>query len=234
MKKRRRRIPVAFALQGILTVLVLVAAVVPAGRAENLRRLPVEEFDRRSEVAARIDPQAIDCGLLAAAVFQETNRVRSRLGLPRFQELERLDRAADLQAEMGSLLLEVSHWNPRSDEATALDRVVKAGLVPGVVAENLAVTPLFESDGDSFQVVRLGGAFRAVDPRTREDLPNRTYAGFARAVVEQWMRSPAHRRNILDRRLRHLGCSVRPRKLISGLDALYSVQVFFTGTHGGR
>lgn len=193
------------------------AAVGAAGfGAERLRRPAHGEAGEQAVLAAAIEPRTMDTALLAASVFAETNRVRRTMGLRPFRANRRLDQAAGRQAEMGSLLMMTGHDNPRRGEGSPFERVVNAGLAPGMVAENIALTPLGDAE------VRLGAAPAA------EDSPLVTYADCARRVVEQWMDSPAHRSNILNPHLDYLGCSVRPKKAVNGMDLLYSVQVFYT------
>lgn len=180
-------------------------AAVPAG-AEVGGPLASGAWADRTGWREAIDPQAPDLARLAAAVFAETNRVRADAGLRPFRPSRRGDRAADLQAEMGAMLMVVSHDNPRPGHADVFERAQRAGLAPSKVAENLAVTPLVEPDEP--------GAL--------------TYAAYAQKVVAQWMESPPHRANILSRELDHLGCSVRPKKAPNGRDVLLAVQVLFT------
>ncbi|MSU45804.1 MAG: CAP domain-containing protein [Lacunisphaera sp.] len=189
---------------------------------------------QRPEVKARIDFTNYDRGLMAAAIFHETNRVRRQLQLRLILHLPKLDEAADLQASMGSFQLELSHRNPVPSLADVIDRVRSVGLKPLVAAENIALTATLDADPKTTSVVprQEGGGPRFYDARTGRKLEAMSYAGFAAAVVRLWMESPGHRANVVNPELDFLGCSARWRKEYTGVDLLYSVQVFVTPLPG--
>jgi uncharacterized protein YkwD len=199
------------------------------------QQMPPEKFRQLPEVNAQIDFANYDRRLMAAAIFHETNRVRVLMGREKFQYLPKLDEAADLQAGTGAMLAsDISHHNPFSPLATIKDRVHAVGLDFQLVAENIALTMALDGDqtGTGVGVREVGQQSEFFDPRTGRRLEPLTYAAFAKVVVEQWMKSPGHRANILNRELRCLGCSARWHKDYFGVDQLYSVQVFFTPEPG--
>lgn len=209
---------------GRLVLLTLLAAG-PAAAA--LKSMAPKEFDRQRALAETIDAAALDQALLSAAVFHETNRVRTRLGLKPFLPLEALDTAAETQATIGVLLRPMSHTNPFPLIATPLDRVKHAGMTPSQVAENLALLTVLDApSGTGFY--HLKDDLRLRDARTGEVLRTHSYRSIAEAVVTAWMNSPGHRANIVDPTLTHLGCAVRPTKSLSEVDLIFFVQVFAT------
>jgi uncharacterized protein YkwD len=213
--------------------LVLLAFLVAGPADAALKRMAPEEFDRQEALAATIDVATLDHALLSAAVFHETNRVRTRLGLKPFLPLEALDTAAGTQATIGVLLRPMSHTNPFPLIATPLDRVKQAGLTPRQVAENLALLTVFDAPpGTGFY--HLKDDTRLRDARTGEVLLAHTYRSIAAAVVAAWMASPGHRENIVDPALLHLGCAVRPTKSLSEVDLIFFVQVLATPGRAAR
>jgi uncharacterized protein YkwD len=206
-----------------------IALVAGAAKARDLAVISPEAFATLPEVRAPIDIDHFDRKLLAAAIFQETNRIRRELGLVPFRHLHKLDEAAALQATMGALQVEVGHENPLHGLAQPVDRVRYVGLVPGAVAENVAQTPAVEADqGAGVEIRTEEGRRRFFDPNTGKECPPRSYLALAAQVVDQWMHSPAHRANIVDGRLEYLGCATAYKRSVKGLDLLFSVQVFFT------
>lgn len=220
----------------MLCLLLGVASLVDATEKCNLTRLPPAEFARLPEVNARIDLENYDRDLLAAAIFHETNRWRAQLGLPPFRHLPELDQAADMQVTFGSLMPELGHTNMLPSQARPLDRVLTTGLRPGKVAENVALTPVFDTGGEtSFEVRGEGLERKFIDPATGRELRPHTYATLAARMLVQWMGSPGHRANIADRTLRCLGCSARSKRNLNGTHSLFAVQAFFTaGAPRGR
>lgn len=212
-------------------LVILLLAAVSLLRAETVDwlRLPPEQFFRRAELNARIDLAVFDRSLLSAAIFHETNRQRRQLGLPLFRPLPQAVEAADLQANWNSVAARADHKNPIPGLESVMDRVRHTGLYPAKVAENLAMTPLYDV-GDSTEIgIRHDGVRTIyVSPVTGEPLSVHTYASFATSVVLRWMNSPGHRANIVDPAHQYIGCSVRPTKGVSGADLLCSAQVFVT------
>ncbi len=189
------------------------------------------EFEARGEPQARIDLADFDRGLMNAAIFHETNRVRQRLGLPLFTHLPKLDEAADLKAAVGVTQDELTHDNPLPMTATLVDRVSAVGLRYRMAAENLARLGVFDLPRGSTHV---GVRQRKGQPEffhldSKRPVVNRTYAGFAEAVVESWMNSPPHRANIVNAAFTSLGCATRPTvSRLNRHEQIYAVQVFFT------
>lgn len=215
----------------VLKFLLLVAsALLVQAAGPRWQQMPAEKFRELPEMEKRIDFADYDRALMAAAIFHESNRVRQQMGLRAFRHLPRLDEAADSQASMGALLVEVSHHNPLPSLAWVKQRVQAVGLNPLVVAENIALTPTLDAEARKGGIGTRSeeGKRTFFDTQTGRELPQLTYAGFAAAVVQQWMDSPGHRANLVNPELHYLGCSARRRKDYSGLDLLYSVQVFFT------
>lgn len=215
----------------VLSVLGCAAPLVHAAKKteRDLTRLKPAEFAQLREANAVIDPAHFDQALLVAAIFHETNNWRAKLGLRPFRHSPELDTAADVQVTYGSLMTEIGHTNFMPGQRTAMDRVQKVGLIPGTVAENVALTPLLDADDDTvIGLLGEGEARRYIDAATGRELKAHTYATFAKRVLAQWMNSPHHRENIVDRDLKFLGCSARSTRDIGGSVGLYAVQEFFS------
>jgi uncharacterized protein YkwD len=215
-------------VRGFLTICVLGAlagcsSIVPT--ADN----PPPAIASEWALDARIEVATFDRTLLALAIFHETNRVRSQLGLTPFSYLPKLNEAADLEAAVGKVYQPPSHTNPFPMIGTPMQRVIHVGLDPGLVAENIALLSIYEVAIDvGAGVVLREGRRRVVNPQTLEELRPATYRGFATTLVRAWMNSPGHRVNIVNPELRYVGCSVQPSVSILGLDQLFCVQVFYT------
>lgn len=182
---------------------------------------------RAAELTDAIDAARLDQSLLARAIFDETNRVRVQVGRKPFAREQKLDEAADTQANIGALFRPVSHTNPFPLIATPEDRVRFAGLDPSRVSENIALISIYDVPKNT-GVYALKNDATLRDSRTGAPVRVHTYASFARAIVGEWMDSPGHRANIVDKRLRYLGCAVRASKSRDDLDMIFAVQAFFT------
>lgn len=215
----------------LIAVLAIAIALVPAiAQATPRDRPTVSATSPRLRDA--ITPQMLDGPRLAAAIFHATNRVRAQLHLPAFKWRTSLNRAADIQATYCALSLTAGHDNPVPDLATSMDRVKYVGLTPLFVAENAALLPMLDVVAQHGVVERLDpDGMHYFDGATAEPVHWHTYQSFAAKVVDAWMQSPGHRANIVNPSLRYLGCSGRTGRLVSGVDVIAAVQVFYTPRH---
>ncbi|MEM5786841.1 MAG: CAP domain-containing protein [Syntrophobacteraceae bacterium] len=188
------------------------------------------EFFEMAEVGEKIDLQKIDHGLLSASIFQETVRQRQKHDRDPLENLPRLDEASRMHARDMAEHDYVAHENPREKELrTPLDRVQEVGL-KGIrfVAENVAsefgiryeegkaVLPM-EKNGDTEYYYKPGG----------KPIENHTYRSFAESLVDAWMNSPGHRKNILSEKPEFLGAGCSMGDEEKGLVKFYCVQLFF-------
>lgn len=161
----------------------------------------------------------------AGAIFAETNARRAAAGLPPLLPAEALDRAARLHAESMARHGFFDHQNPVDPRLRTLeDRVRAAGFGPwSLLAENLATGHRLQlRPGTPFYPTAAGPAYSPDGP----PIPPHTYRSFAARLLDGWMASPGHRANILDPRLRLLGCGCAPRTGAAGLEELVCAQVF--------
>jgi uncharacterized protein YkwD len=206
-------------------LLVLGLALAIAARAAQ------PDLERRPELADAIAAAQFDPALMATAIFDETNRVRQQLGLKPFTHVAKLDEAAALKAGTGVLQAELTHTNPLPDTATPAARVRFVGLTYRLVAENIARLGLLNVPPGVTQVgVRhRGGREEPYLLDTGRAVTPHTYASFAARVVDDWMKSPPHRANIVNPELTSLGCAARTTLSWKGRqEQIYAVQVFFT------
>jgi uncharacterized protein YkwD len=207
-------------------LLLLAAGRLPAA---DLMTLPDAEFAALPGLQGKINPTELDKDLLSAAIFHATNRVRVQFNLPGFEPLPKLNEAADIQATIGGVLIPPAHTNPFSAFATPLDRIKFVGLHPDRLAENIALLPAYDIDLALDVGVKMEGPKRTfINPATGAVLDHATYGQFAETAVAAWMGSPGHRRNILDPKLKFLGCSVRWVRSVYGADMIFGVQEFYT------
>jgi uncharacterized protein YkwD len=175
------------------------------------------------EFTGRIEPDSIDLELLEYAIFCQTNAERQRLGLwpLRFEPRARV--AARIHSEEMIQLSYFSHTSPVKKNQTLGHRLRQVGLREGMSAENIAIYPI-EKRQEIFVEKR-----RVDLNLTRDFWRNQgiyfTYDEFAKTLVESWMNSPGHRRNILSRDYKFLGVGCAVGRL-NNSDVCYVTQNF--------
>lgn len=171
-----------------------------------------------------------DTNLLSAAVFHETNRRRKEHKLPEFKFHPRALQAAALQSDLMRKKGEISHENPESKKYRTLeDRLKASGLEYKFAAENVATAfgLRYESGAPFYKRVENGRTLFSLTP-DGPPIQSHSYLSFARALVDSWMNSPGHRKNILNPAGIYLGASCLPAKSQPGMPIFYCTQVFFS------
>lgn len=143
-----------------------------------------------------------DVAEIASLIFQKTNALREKKGLPPFKALDSLDRLAQYHSDNMAAKGFYSHIDPSG--LTPVTRAEKLGIQPWRkkgnhlvgIAENIAKVPWFEN------VQGCG------DTRSAEAL--------AQCMVEGWKKSPPHYKNIMGDYL-YLGVGFQFDQALRGL-----------------
>jgi uncharacterized protein YkwD len=189
-----------------------------------------QTFRQLPQTKQRLEPGNIDLLLLDMAVFHETNRQRQQHRLPPLVFDLRVRQLAQLQSRAMAEQAFVGHENPAEPEKkTMSDRVRLIGLNPAFVAENVANAFARQyKSGRKFYIREENGQKIYSYTPQGPNLPMHTYITFAEALVDSWMNSPGHRKNILHSSPQFLGCSCEPAKKQDELFTFYCTQNFFT------
>ena len=141
--------------------------------------LNYNSFIKLESVNSIINVNDINHPLLASAIFHATNLERGRNGLVKFMTSNELYTAAQGHSKDMVEYEFFSHTSPVTAKRNMSDRLKAVGIINVWSAENIAES--FAKKGQ-------------------------TYWQFAVNVVEQWMNSPGHRKNILNAKYKFLGC----------------------------
>ena len=187
-------------------------------------------FNKTTAAQKEIDPASLDTNILAAAILHATNKHRKEQRLEPLQFHEDARRAAAIQAGIMKERGSISHVNPQHPKYRTLEnRVSAAGLKYRYIAENVATAfgLQYEAGKPFFTRSEEGEAVFSYEPRGKP-IPQHTYASFAEALVNNWMESPGHRKNILSESAEFLGASCFPARDDTGMTKFFCAQVFFT------
>ena len=154
-----------------------------------------------------ITVENFDAVRLGAAIFTASNRARAGEKRIKLRPSPELDAAAADQAGTMAARLRPSHEGPFAGSFDVLARVKQAGLTPAIVAENVSAI--------SLPALETGETWA-------DD-----YERLAAEIVQEWMQSPGHRRNLLRGDVTHLGCAARMARTPMDPARVFSVQVFF-------
>lgn len=169
-----------------------------------------EEFLKIESLHLPIDITEPDYELLDAAVFHLTNQARTGQNYAPFRYFNALHKAAELHSTLMIDLDFCAHYNSINRYYYfPLDRVREFDKAIPIISENIAEYPLMKSTPVYCPEKQPDGSWKFYDCRTRQLLQAYTYLEFAGIVVNNWMESPPHRKNILSNDFQYLGCSAR-------------------------
>lgn len=163
-----------------------------------------------------IDARNPNYELLDAALFQASNLQRKKYRLPLFSYSPILHRIASEHSEAMISKNFYSHENPYSKNNRNLSkRVLSQTNEFSQMAENIAEFDIIQSKYDTFCIIepkRKGGDFQYIDCDTEKVIPMQTYKELATNIVNEWMSSPGHRANLLNKNYKVMGCAIRLSK----------------------
>lgn len=204
------------------------AAAQRADRVEELHEQAPEAFWKRPALKEEIDFDKIDRALLDAAVFHETNRRRAKHDLPPLKFRPKLREAARLQARAMVKLGKVTHENPAKNEKMPSDRMKLLGLDGHYYAENVAmVFGIRYKSGEQVYPRELEGREVFSKKPGGKPIQPHSYASFAKYLLDEWMASPGHRKNILSKEPEFLGVSCLHDRPATDMDRFYCAQEFY-------
>ena len=158
--------------------------------------------------ASRIVPTAsIDQALFDSAVRAEVNFHRCRAGLrPMIAATAKLSTVALGHSRWMAATQSLSHRSTVAGRSSVASRIRSSGIAHRVGAENLGMVHRYQIDNRRFRILDARSCqFSGNDGRP---LPAHSYASLARHVVQLWLESPAHRRNVMHRDLRRVSSAV--------------------------
>lgn len=149
----------------------------------------------------------ISQALLDSVVRAEVNFHRCRAGLPALKDAgQGLDKQAAKHSKWMAKSQQLSHRSSVPGLATLKQRVQASGVRYRTGSENIGMVHRYQIDNRRFKILNSGQCKFAT--REGQALPAHSYASLARHIVNLWMNSPGHRKNILDRRVTRVSTAV--------------------------
>lgn len=149
-----------------------------------------------------------DQALFSRAVLLAGNAARCGEGLADLRHDTRLRKAAFVHSRNMARTRVFDHRSRVNGARTLQDRAKLAGVRGRRIAENLALIPRFRFGDRQPFVVEDRALCRFLAPKTGKRITPHSYASLAEKVVEAWLASPGHRRNLLSKRLGRVGAAL--------------------------
>jgi len=164
-----------------------------------------ETFALIEKTNNRIDMKHIDYPLLHAAVFYETNKQRVLNKKLEFKHSPALEKAAKNHSDDMVTYDFFSHESKVKGKRNMSDRLALVGITQCYTGENIAYTfgIEYKAGKSVYSPVQNGGYFSYT--YKGKPIEIHTYLGLAKEVVNNWMNSPGHKANILNKNFSYLG-----------------------------
>ena len=149
----------------------------------------------------------INQSLLNQAIRAEVNYHRCRAGLSSVGDAGKgLTEQARKHSTWMAKTQQLTHRSTVAGSATLKQRVKKAGVKFRTGSENIGMVHRYQIDNRRFKILNASSCQFAT--YEGQKLPAHSYASLARHVVNLWMNSPGHRKNILDKRVTKMSSAV--------------------------
>lgn len=197
----------------IAAIVTAIAFVVSGASAAEACTRNVSAEAARTVVPAK----GINQALLARAIRTEVNFHRCRAGLKAVGAAGgELRKEATRHSGWMAKFQQLTHRSTVAGRATLKQRIQNAGIRYRAGSENIGMVHRYQIDNRRFRIVDSGACKFAAGDGT--PLPAHTYASLARHIVNLWMQSPGHRKNILDAKVNRMtsGAAFDPKAQYCG------------------
>ncbi len=144
--------------------------------------------------------------LLGDAVRAEVNYHRCRAGLSAVSNAgSPLAKEARGHSNWMAKSQQLTHRSTVPGRASLKQRIKASGLSFRTGSENIGMVHRYQVDNRRFRVVSASQCKFEANGKT---LPPHSYATLSRHIVDLWMNSPGHRKNILDRKAKKVSTAV--------------------------
>lgn len=185
-----------------ITALVAGAALLFAlpAAAESCSRSVSQKAAEMIVPAGRINQDRLD-----RAIRVEVNYHRCRAGLPKLGNAgDRLAKQAKRHSQWMARSQQLTHRSTVPGASTLKQRIKATGVKFKTGSENIGMVHRYQIDNRRFKI-QGQCQFSTYEG---QKLPAHSYASLARHIVNLWMNSPGHRKNILDRRVKRVSTAV--------------------------
>ena len=150
-----------------------------------------------------IPTSAMNQDLFSEALTREANFVRCKAGLKTLETVKPLTSLAAGHSGWMARATKLSHTSTQPGKQRFAPRMRSSGLRFSTAAENIAAFDRFQFPTGQFKISNASACRFAF--QNGKPIPVHSYASLANSVVTGWMKSPGHKRNLMNRRMKLSG-----------------------------
>ncbi len=158
--------------------------------------------------SAVVPTRNVDQNLFSRIVLVELNYERCRAGLPPLSLANGLTTVASNHAGWMAKRGALSHKSTIRGQTSVQERVLASGLNARRGSENIGNLPRYQFGG-SRKIFVNSMSQCEFSTTTGNKIAPHSYASLASQIVDMWMGSSRHRKNVLDSNVRSVGTAVR-------------------------
>jgi uncharacterized protein YkwD len=177
---------------------VFAALLATTGASNACSRAAVSGANKIIQANTRISQPVID-----AAIRSEINFHRCMAGLSPLKQASSLRKVAETHAKWMARSRKLSHKSRVAGQTTPFARIKASGIQFRAGSENIGQLGRYQFGSRSFRI--KNSAACVFSTNAGKPIAPHSYATLAREVVNLWMASRGHRRNILDRKVSRVG-----------------------------
>ena len=174
-----------------------------------------------------LDHKNLDVALLRQTLIYYTNQARRIRSIDACIPDRKIRRAAQAHSEELARRKRLSHESESEENTHLIDRLANTGvdLANTLSGENLGVDYFLAIAGVPYYKKKENGKTIYVDAETKDQIAPHTYRSFAKRMVNNWLNSPPHRKNVLNKTFSRIGIGIATGRY-QGLHAIYVTQNF--------
>ena len=207
--------------------LVIVGVMSSVGRSQDVGAIVESGVLSLRKTREILHPDCLNRDLLERTIIYFTNREREKHRLRTCTYNEKLREAARSHSEEMVRRRYFAHQSPIPENRELLDRIDKTGIPMDntIMGENIGVDYFLKIAGVHYYKTYSQGKIVYISVDTEEPIGYQSYRDFAKSMVDNWMKSPGHRENILNEKFDRIGIGVAVGEY-KGFDAIYVTQNF--------
>ena len=195
-----RCLPKAAGLLSLAATLILFSMSPATAQACSRAALPA--------AASQIVPTTrADQAVFSKAILVEVNYYRCKAGVKPLRLAGGLTKVAGTHANWMAAKRSLTHRSTVRGQSSVQERVLASGLPVRRGSENIGFLPRYQFNTSKKIYVRNKSRCEFTTTSGKRITPH-TYASLARSIVGMWMKSPAHRKNVLDRNVNSVGAAL--------------------------
>ena len=191
----------------VLITTILIIASTGAGLFSQVEEINANNYNKHPLAQSAINLESPNAELLSQLIFHLCNKERGKRGIEVLKYSAPLEKSAALHAKNMNKKGFFAHNDPTSKKyRTPNDRAKVVGITNANISENIIEGYLIKYKSNTKVIPVDKGVF--LHASNRKKIEPHTYISLAEELVDRWMKSKGHKKNILFKDALELGIGI--------------------------